>query len=102
MGRSRCDSVRSSASENYLKRNGSVGVLNILSQAAPEQKTVSLHRQTLSGALYEARVSVNKQLKKPFNAYCTINMSNLKTSEVKKPKSSVMRGSSLLGSVSNL
>jgi len=39
--RSRCDSVRSGASEGYLKRNGSDGVSNIMSGKAPELKKVS-------------------------------------------------------------
>jgi len=99
--RSRCDSVRSGASEGYLKRNSSEGVSNIMSGKAPEYKRVAHYRQTLSGALHMAKTADKKLPTQTFNAYCTINMSNLKSADIKKPKSSVMRGKSLLGAFTN-
>lgn len=79
--KSRCDSVRSRTSEGYLKTNGSEGVSNIMSGKAPEYKSVSQHRQTFSGALHQVRADESKQQSKQINAYCTINMSNLKAAD---------------------
>ena len=72
-----------------------------MSGKAPEYKRVSHYRQTLSGALHLAKTGDKKLPTQTINAYCTINMSNLKSSDIKKPKSSVMRGKSLLGSFTN-